>query len=244
MILVFGGTTEGKKVAAILDKSGYQFCYSTKTETAFQPESYRFGAFTKESLKTFCKENDIKVIIHASHPFAAELHQTIYQATTLPVLRFERTYPERKNHPLIKYLSSYGDALEYLKDKEGLLALTGVQTIERLKPYWSSHNTYFRILPRYTSISMALQTGFPKENLILEMPVDDLQHELFIINQYNIECILTKESGESGFLSTKIKAALTAGIEIIILERPALPETFMPVYNEDDLLSQLKLILK
>lgn len=244
MILVFGGTTEGKKVAAILEQSGYLFCYSTKTATDFKPANYRSGAFTKDALASFCKENDVKVIVHASHPFATELHDTIYQSTTLPVLRYERSYPERQDHPLIKYVPSWSAVLEHLKNTAGLLALTGVQTIEKLKPYWTSHKTIFRILPRESSLAIARQAGFPTENLIPEMPVDDVAHELSMIDKYKIRCILTKESGESGFLSTKIKAALTAGIPIIILERPKLPETFIPVFNEDDLLSQLKQILK
>lgn len=244
MILVFGGTTEGKKVAGMLEKSGYQFCYSTKTEIDLQPGEYRFGAFTRESLAAFCAEKKVEVIIHASHPFATELHQTIFEATTLPVLRFERNYPERINHPRVKYFSSYPAVLDHLAGVEGLLALTGVQTIERLKPHWKKYNTIFRILPRDSSIAIAEQAGFPKENLILEMPGDDLQHELSIISKHHIQCILTKESGESGFLSTKIKAALEADIPILIMERPTLPETFIPVFNEEELLSQLKQILK
>jgi precorrin-6A/cobalt-precorrin-6A reductase len=244
MILVFGGTTEGKIVADILERSGYPFYYSTKTKIEFQPENYRHGAFTKESLTNFCSEKNIQLIIHASHPFATELHQTISQATTLPVLRYERNYPDRINHPKVKYFSSYPAVLEYLKEIDGLLALTGVQTIERLKPYWSSHKTIFRILPRDSSVAIAEQAGFPKENLLLEMPGDDLQHELSIIRKYDIKCILTKESGESGFLSTKITAALEAGIPILIIERPVLPKIFIPVFNEEELLYQLKKLLK
>lgn len=244
MILVFGGTTEGKKVAGILAEAGYQFCYSTKTETDFQPGNYRFGAFTKESLATFCQEKDVQVIINASHPFAEGLHQTIYEATDVPVLRFERTYPERLAHPLIHYLPSYPAAIDYLHHHpvNNLLALTGVQTIEKLKPYWSDHTTIFRILPR--SVAIAEEAGFPVEDLILEMPTDDLQHELSIIHQYNIDGILTKESGDSGFLFVKIAAAIHAGIPIVIITRPELPKTFFPVYDEEELLSQLNKILE
>ncbi|SFD48357.1 precorrin-6A/cobalt-precorrin-6A reductase [Chitinophaga sp. CF118] len=246
MILVFGGTTEGKKVAGILEKSGYQFCYSTKTEIDFQPGEYRFGAFIKERLEEFCIQHGVEVIVHASHPFAEELHQTIHLAAKVPVLRFERAYPERYHHPLIKYFSSYPAVITYLEEKnvEGLLALTGVQTIEKLKPYWEKHKTVFRILPRESSVVLAEKAGFPKENLILEMPGDDIVHELAIINSNNIQCILTKESGESGFLSVKIAAALQAGIPILIIERPALPETFIPVHNEEELLFQLNQLLK
>jgi precorrin-6x reductase len=243
MILVFGGTTEGKKVAGILEQSGYQFCYSTKTETDFQPGTYRYGAFTKESLATFCQEKGVQVIINASHPFAEGLHQTIYESVQIPVLRFERTYPERLDHPLINYLPSYPAAIDHLNNHpvNNLLALTGVQTIEKLQPYWSQHKTIFRILPR--SVAIAEQAGFPLENLILEMPTDDLQHELSIIHQYNVDGIITKESGDSGFLFIKIAAAIHAGIPIGIITRPALPKTFFPVYDEEELLSQLNKIL-
>ena len=51
--------------------------------------------------------------------------------------------------------------------------------------------------------------------------------------------MLTKESGESGFLSTKIEVALQSNIPILIIERPKLPETFVSVFNEDELIFQL-----
>lgn len=247
MFLVFGGTTEGKKVAGILEKKEYPYFYSTKTEIDFQSGQfglYRYGAFTKESLIIFCVSNKIKAIIHASHPFAKELHQTIQQASlqlTIPVLRYERSYPKRILHGLINYFPSYQIAMNYLSEHkiDNLLALTGVQTIEKLKPYWKNNNTIFRILPRESSLKIAEQAKFPKENLLQEMPSDNLQHELFIINKYNIQCILTKESGDSGFLSTKIEAALQSNIPILIIERPKLPASFITVDNEDELIFQL-----
>ncbi len=150
MLLVFGGTTEGKKVAAILEKEEYHYFYSTKTKIDFQSGNYgtyRYGAFNKETLIDFCKDNSIKIIIHASHPFAEELHQTIYKASielNIPVLRFERTYPERISNDLINYFSSYQEAINYLADNniQNLLALTGVQTIEKLKSYWANASHY------------------------------------------------------------------------------------------------------
>ncbi len=248
MILVFGGTTEGKIVAGILEKKECPYFYSTKTKIDFQQErygTYRFGAFTKNDLITFCTDNKIKTIIHASHPFAEELHQTVHQVATelmIPVLRYERRYVERKQHRLINYLPSYQTAVEYLQanNLDNLLALTGVQTIEKMKAYWKNNTTtIFRILPRESSLLIAEQAAFPKQNLLQEMPSDDLRHELAIIDKYNIRCILTKESGESGFLSTKIESALKRNIPILIIERPELPETFVSVFNEEELVHQL-----
>jgi precorrin-6A/cobalt-precorrin-6A reductase len=113
--------------------------------------------------------------------------------------------------------------------------LTGVQTIEKLESYWKKNNTYFRILPRESSLAIAEKAGFPKENLILEFPSDDLEYEIEIFKKYNCQAMITKESGESGFLSVKIEAAMACQIPIIILERSKLPSSFLLASNEDDL---------
>lgn len=239
MILVFGGTTEGKKAMALLEQAGLPYCYSTKSEVEIPRQAfgtYRFGALTTAALREFCALHRVNVIIHASHPFATVLHQTIADAG-LPVLRFERVYPARTVHPLVHYFDSYDAALEYLSvhPVKKLLALTGVQTIGPLRSYWLKHETVFRILPRESSMQQALAAGFPATHLVSEMP----GNEASLIDTHAITGILTKESGESGLLSVKIREALLAGIPIFILSKPALPAGFIPV-NEHTLLDHLK----
>ena len=51
--------------------------------------------------------------------------------------------------------------------------------------------------------------------------------------------MITKESGDSGFLTTKIEAAMTCEIPIIILERSKLPSIFIVVSSEEELASVL-----
>ncbi|WP_343669350.1 precorrin-6A/cobalt-precorrin-6A reductase [Chitinophaga sp.] len=239
MILVFGGTTEGRKTITLLEQAGIPYCYSTKSKLEIPPQTYgtyRHGPLTTTALQEFCASNDIRVIIHASHPFATILHQTI-AAANLPVLRFEREYPARTIHPLVHYFDSYAEALDYLSihPVKKLLALTGVQTISQLSKYWHTHETFFRILPRESSLELALSTGFPQERLISEMP----GNEAALIASHHITGILTKESGESGLLSVKINAALAAGIPIFIITRPVLPAAFISVH-EHNLLDHLK----
>ena len=239
MILVFGGTTEGKKVAALLEQAGYPYYYSTKTPVLMPSMTYgycRHGALTPTTLQSFCKTENIKAIIHASHPFATELHDTIATVKDIPVYRFEREFPQRTMHPLVHYFDDYTQALDHLGKHpvSRLLALTGVQTIERLRDYWEAHPTLFRILPRESSLRQALDAGFPEKDLILEMPGNEEE----IINHHHITGILTKESGESGLLSVKIATAIKTGIPIFIIARPVLPAGFIPV-DEHNLLSHL-----
>ncbi|MFK7059167.1 precorrin-6A reductase, partial [Flavobacterium oreochromis] len=247
MILVFGGTTEGKKVAKWLEKRALPYFYSTKTEIEFdqgQFGHYRFGAFTTTDLISFCQKNHIKTIIHASHPFAELLHQCIEEVSTvlaIPVFRFERAYPERIVSKEVNYVKNYEEAINYLHTHtfSNLLALTGVQTIEKLKPYWEKHTTYFRILPRETSVTIAEKVGFPSQNLILEFPNTNIDDEIATIKKYNCEAVITKESGESGYLSVKISAAKYCNIPIIVIERKPLPSSFILVSNENELFNSL-----
>ena len=249
MILVFGGTTEGKKVAKFLEREALPYFYSTKTEIEFDQGpfgSYRFGAFSIAALIAFCQEKKIGTIIHASHPFAEILHQTIAEASSflsLTVIRFERQYPIRKASKDVIYVKSYAEAIAYLNAEkiEKLLALTGVQTIEKLASYWKKNSTYFRILPRESSLAIAEKAGFPKENLILEFPSDNLKYEIEILKKYNCQAVITKESGESGFLSTKIEAAKSCNIPIVIIERVRLPQSFLIASNETDLFNFITL---
>ena len=248
MILVLGGTTEGKRVCSALADTGYHFWYSSKTPVEISLPAnaqYRYGALTPATLEAFCIEQQIKLIIHASHPFAAILHQTVGQVSqqlNIPILRFEREYQPKSAHPLCRYVNSYEEALARLDAAgyEPVLSLTGVQTIARLQTYWQTKKMFFRILPRDSSVGIAREAGFPEENLLLSFPGTTVDAELEVIRTTGARAIITKDSGESGFLSVKREAAIAAGVPLFIITRPLLPAHFNLVSDEVTLLEQVK----
>ena len=237
MILVFGGTTEGKKVARLLQEKSMPFVYSTKTHISFvatQFASYRHGALDEKKLAKYLLENRVELIINASHPFAEMLHNTIAkvaEGVQIPVIRFGRKLLSKTVHPLVSYVKTYEHAIKLFKEHHRLLALTGVQSIKRLKPWWQKQPTYFRILNRPESLAIAAASNFPKDQLILGLPSDDLNKEIDLIEEKSINLILTKETGDSGFLSTKINSALKTNTQIIIINRPEIPKYFKLVFS-------------
>lgn len=241
MILVFGGTTEGKKVAALLESQAMPFVYSTKTKISFQEtrlSSYRSGPLNEEQLENYLTENKIKIIINAAHPFAEMLHNTVAKVAKrlqMPVIRFGRKLLTKTLHPLVSYVNTLEEALALLKENQRLLALTGVQSIEKMKSWWQNHPTYFRILDRPVSLAIAAKSDFPKEQLILGLPSADLQKEIDLIQTHQIDVVLTKETGNSGFLSTKIEAALKTNTQIIVINQPKIPAYFEVVHTVDEL---------
>jgi len=246
MILVFGGTTEGMQVVEMLETLQLPYLYSTKTEIPIVPKkmmAYRFGALNREELQELIVKKKIKTIINAAHPFASELHETIAKSVNnkIGVLRLERTYPKRVKDKLVQYVNNYEEVVYLLEDykTKTLLALSGVQSIEKLKSHWERSKTYFRILDRKSSIELARETNFPEEQLILGLPNKTVREEYDLVKEYGIGVMLTKESGDSGLLSIKIKTALQRGIPIIIIKRPALPKAFQLMSNIQELQNEL-----
>ena len=71
MILVFGGTTEGRKAVVELEEAGQPFYYSTKTDMQDVTLHHGIplqGAMDQEAMTTFCQEHDIRLLIDAAHP--------------------------------------------------------------------------------------------------------------------------------------------------------------------------------
>ena len=97
------------------------------------------------------------------------------------------------------------------------------------------YTTYFRILNRSESLAIAAKSNFPKKQLILGLPSANLKKEIGLIKTHQIDVILTKETGNTGFLSTKIEAALKTNAQIIIINQPKIPAYFEVVYNVDEL---------
>ncbi|WP_165043630.1 cobalt-precorrin-5B (C(1))-methyltransferase CbiD [Dysgonomonas sp. ZJ709] len=238
MILIFGGTTEGRHAVKVCDEAAKIYYYSTKGDLQEVECVYGIrltGALNDQSMSDICTNNHIKLIIDAAHPFAVGLHQTIARVSEnleIPVVRYERNYPEHEDDLI--WCDNYENAINYLeKNKiDNLLALTGVNTISKLKPYWEHRNCWFRILDRDESRSIVEDSGFPIEKVLYYQQGED-EEPLF--KQLNPQAIITKESGESGGFKEKIEAACNLNIPILVVKRPTLSSSFISVYGEHGL---------
>lgn len=246
MILIFGGTTEGRKAAAVLDEAAKPFYYSTKGDTQKIDTAHGIhiiGGMDAEMMISFCKENNIRLIVDAAHPFAEALHTNIALASerlNIPVLRYERIYPEQSKDLL--WLDSYDKAVHYLTENQidNLLALTGVNTVSKLKPYWQNHNCWFRILDRDESRAIVEKEGFPLNKVLYYRQGED---DTPLFEQLKPQAIITKESGESGGFNEKIKAAQRLGIPVLVVKRPQLSVSFLSVHGENGLRKQIEALV-
>lgn len=258
MILILGGTTEGRAAVRVADEANQPYFYSTKgtlQEVVCAHGTRLTGAMDVEAMSQFCVANGIRLLIDAAHPFASSLHQTIAETATrlqLPVIRFERRYPPRD--PSLHWCENYTDAIRQMEADgvEQLLALSGVNTIRPLKPFWEKHPCWFRILDREESLRIVEREGFPKENLLFykEELKTSFSEELTQVETWQCRvssnqatALLTKESGYTGGFVEKVEAAKAMGIPVYVVKRPALPETFYFTYGEEGLRKWIERLL-
>ena len=233
MILVFGGTTEGRKVVEELEDAGSPYFYSTRTDGQqidLVHGIHLTGGMDLDKMTAFCDAHSIRLIIDAAHPFAEDLHQNVLllaHQRHLPLIRFDRIYPPHTDN--VVWCKDYQDAIRQLESHGigKLLVLTGVSTIGKLRDYWSRHECRVRILNRQASLAMARKACFPEDHLVYYE--DDDTPSLIV--RYHPQAILTKESGESGGYEEKVRAAHEAGIQVFVVERPEYPP---PIAGAED----------
>lgn len=233
MILLFGGTTEGRRAAAELEDAGSAFYYSTKSGEQDVPLHHGVavaGAMKRDAMAAFCREHGIRLIVDAAHPFAKHLHHTVADVAGelgVPVIRFERIYPKRYDER-IKWCCSYNDFVSQMERQRPctVLSTAGVQSIEKLKSLKDKGFCLrYRILHRNSSIAVAHGQGAGDGEFCYYGDESDAA----LFHRMKPDVVLVKDSGEAGGFDDKVKAALSEGIAVYALRRPATPASFHQV---------------
>lgn len=252
MILILGGTTEGRLAATVLEEAGKTYYYSTRgdeQEITLHHGMRLCGGMDAGQMEEFCRAKGIKLMIDAAHPFASLLHTTIHNVSLrlqIPVIRYERIYPQYA--PGTLFANDYDDVIRQLASSHyrRILALTGVQTISKLRPLWQdAGRCYFRILRRASSQAIARKEGFPEEYLRYY----DLDHEedagqiSELLDELQPDLVLTKESGLSGGFEQKAAATRSRSIPLMVIHRPPMPVDFITVNGPHGLRREIEALL-
>lgn len=234
-ILIFAGTTEGRKLAETLDQAGFscEVCVATEYGREVMPEGgnlhVREGRIGEEGMEALMRQEHFLAVVDATHPYAVEVTEHIRHSaarTGLPYLRLSRdtkTEPEGAEHmPYIRYADSAAESICYLKELPGnILLTTGSKELSLYTGEPSLRDRlYVRVLPGLESIAICKEQGLPGKQIIaMQGPFSEKLNEA-LIEQFEIGVLVTKESGHAGGFPEKIRAAEHAGIPVIVIKNP------------------------
>ncbi len=244
-ILIFAGTTEGRKLSEHLCERGIEHtvCVATEYGEIVLQENplahVHMGRMDSEGMRSFFAEQKCKLIVDATHPYAAVVTENIKQA----VYAFNKAHAVTDNKPdsciseNIEYvrlkrdtdISADYDNIRYFEDNEAcaralnntdgnILLTTGSKELSvYCKTSDVRERLYVRVLPGLESISLCMHNDITgKHILALQGPFSTQLNEA-LIDQYDIRCLVTKKSGAAGGFIEKIAAAKNKSIPVYIV---------------------------
>ena len=231
MILVLGGTTEGRELALELQRNGYPCLLSVATELgakmiADRPLNIRIGELNINVLKELLQRESIKLIIDATHPYAVvikDIARHAAEAAGIIYCRFERQPSVLPEDPRLVVAEDYSAVLEILQqDRSGILFTIGVKNLYQFRALWAEQErpVWVKIYPELQSLKTCQELGLGPEQIFAFHGAGTREILKDIIGMTGVLWLVTKESGSAGGFDVKVAAALETGINIVVVKRP------------------------
>ena len=230
-ILIFSGTTEGRELAEWLGSEGIMVHVRVATEygaVVMEPSAnidVRVGSCGgADGIADVIRDLDISIVVDATHPYALNITKHIVEAcgrTGAEYIRLKRPDSEEDTEGVVRF-DSLEEAVEYLKGTEGrILASTGSNELSlytRIPDY--TERVVARVLSTAESVQKCAALGFEGRNLICAQGPFSEEMNTAMLRQVGASFMVTKDSGDAGGFSEKVRAARKAGATLIVINRP------------------------
>lgn len=231
-ILIFAGTTEGRKLAEYLKDFPVKTYLSVATEygrESLDDSDYEviIGRKNEGEIAAFLEIRNITKVIDATHPFAQLATKNIKAACdqkNVPYIRCLREHQKmdyQDNRQIIR-VDSIATAVEYLKHTEGrIFVATGSKD---LKLYTAIDNyrerCYARVLSTEDAVKESIRLGFEGRHLIAMQGPYSRELNVALLRHIGASYFVTKESGKTGGFEEKLEAAEDTEVKFIVIGRP------------------------
>lgn len=249
MIWVIGGTKDSRD---FLEK----YIKETKNENIIVSTSTEYGGklienlnvqvsskkMSKDAMLNFVELNKINKIIDTSHPYAFEVSKNameVAEEKNIEYFRFEREEVDilPKKYTIFEDIENL---INYVENLEGNILVTlGSNNILYFKDMKNLPNIYFRILPKWEMVKRCEDNNILPKNIIAMQGPFSENLNFAMLEQLNIEYLITKKAGDTGGEREKVLACDRGNIEIIYLEKKKME--YRNCYSKiDELIEKLK----
>ena len=221
-ILVLGGTGEARALADMLISDGHDVISSLagRTQTPILPAGeIRIGGFGgAKGLADYLCDNQIDLLVDATHPFAARISANGAEAASaahVPLIRLERPAWARPDGVVWVDVPDLNSAAEALPEGACVLLTVGRQDLE---PFFKRADCSF------TARMIEIPPGLPSDwTIISHRGPFTLAEEMALLSTNAITHLVSKNSGGAQ-VAAKLNAAATLKIPVIMIARPVPPE--------------------
>lgn len=247
MVFFLAGTSDARNLAIQLKEHGFDMMTTVVTENASLSLAeaglpVHVGRLTAEEMAEKIKEQNRKIIVDASHPYAEEASKNAMEAAKLanvPYVRYERKKVDVFSaHPLVQLVDTYEEAAKRAAEQKGVIMLTtGSKTLDIFAKHCigvDGCRLVARMLPRKDNMEKCERLGVEQKNIVAIQGPFSKELNRALYQQYGVTLMVTKESGKVGSVDEKLEAALELEIPTIMIRRPKIKydvafESFEPL---------------
>lgn len=230
-ILIFAGTTEGRKLSESLAASGihHTLCVATEYGELVLKENpfmtVHRGRMQEEQIKEYIGNGKFGAVVDATHPYADIVTKNIKAAMegmNIPCLRLKREGKDGRTEENVVCFETNEACAKALENVRGNILLTIGS--KELSKYCVSEEVrsrlFIRVLPGVENLSLCAEQGIKGRQMIAMQGPFTAEMNEATIQQYEISCLVTKQSGMSGGYFEKLEAARKTGIPVFAIGRP------------------------
>lgn len=232
-VWVFSGTSDGNALAGELAGQGMQVVVSTATEYGGVVASQGTpniavwaGRQGVEARRQALVGSRARALVDATHPYASVISEQLIGLSRelgIPYVRFERPSTLAADEAVL--CASMEDAAEraLTLGKRIFLATGSKDLAAFLQAQGADKAAWFaRVTPEPEFIQRAIDLGLPRSHLCAMQGPFSAAFNSALWRDWQIDCVVTKDSGDAGGFGAKAEAARTLGIPLLVVQRPAL----------------------
>ena len=226
--VIFGGTTEGRKLCEVCAEYAVPIVYCVATEDGARPVenlpnmNIRVGRLNSVEMAALLGRYNPSLVIDATHPYAEEAGKNIAAACGKMAVNLIRVRRKSVREPGCLYFHSADGLISWLEKEPGNIFLsTGsslAEILTKLPGYQS--RVWLRILPSLNSLQTCLNLGYRPERLICMQGPFSQELNRAMFQNANAGILVTKDSGAPGGFSEKIRAAHSLDMVTAVLSKP------------------------
>ena len=231
-IWVFAGTSDGNALAAQLARQGHTVVVSTATEyggtLAVQDcpgVTVWAGRQGVEARKQALQRHGARLLVDATHPYASQMSQQLMdlsRSLQLPYLRYERPSVLAADASLCD--SPADAAAQAMRLGQRIFLATGSKDLASFlqAPGAQDKQWFVRVTAEPEFLQRALDLGIARSHICAMQGPFSESFNRALWQDWQIDCVVTKDSGAAGGYRAKLAAAQALGIPLLTLRRPQL----------------------